>query len=335
MMFEIKNKQILAQSIKQIEVSAPELAAKAQAGQFVILRIDETGERIPLTLADFDREMGTITLIYQEVGRTTLDLGRLEAGDYLLDLVGPLGKPSEIEKYGTVVCVGGGVGIAPIYPITRELARAGNKIISIIGARSKDHLILAEEMQSISENLYIATDDGTLGHKGFVTDILKEIIDRGEEIDLVVAIGYWNKPEATAESFPAPGWVRTGDIAKIDEDGFIWLCGRLKEMIKTSGFSVFPAEVEEYMYKHPAVLECAVVGTPHEYRGEDVKAFVVLKPEYVGKVSEQELVEWAREQMSVYKYPRIIEFRDSLPKTGTGKILRKELKAEELAKANK
>jgi ferredoxin--NADP+ reductase len=189
MMFEIKNKQILAQSIKQIEVSAPELAAKAQAGQFVILRIDETGERIPLTLADFDREMGTITLIYQEVGRTTLDLGRLEAGDYLLDLVGPLGKPSEIEKYGTVVCVGGGVGIAPIYPITRELARAGNKIISIIGARSKDHLILAEEMQSISENLYIATDDGTLGHKGFVTDILKEIIDRGEEIDLVVAIG--------------------------------------------------------------------------------------------------------------------------------------------------
>jgi ferredoxin--NADP+ reductase len=104
MMFEIKNKQILAQSIKQIEVSAPELAAKAQAGQFVILRIDETGERIPLTLADFDREMGTITLIYQEVGRTTLDLGRLEAGDYLLDLVGPLGKPSEIEKYGTVVC---------------------------------------------------------------------------------------------------------------------------------------------------------------------------------------------------------------------------------------
>jgi hypothetical protein len=141
MMFEIKNKQILAQSIKQIEVSAPELAAKAQAGQFVILRIDETGERIPLTLADFDREMGTITLIYQEVGRTTLDLGRLEAGDYLLDLVGPLGKPSEIEKYGTVVCVGGGVGIAPIYPITRELARAGNKIISIIGARSKDHFI--------------------------------------------------------------------------------------------------------------------------------------------------------------------------------------------------
>ena len=118
-------------------------------------------------------------MIYQEVGRTTLDLGRLEAGDYLLDLVGPLGKPSEIEKYGTVVCVGGGVGIAPIYPITRELARAGNKIISIIGARSKDHLILAEEMQSISENLYIATDDGTLGHKGFVTDILKEIIDRG------------------------------------------------------------------------------------------------------------------------------------------------------------
>ncbi len=188
-MFKIVNKQILAQSIKKIEVLAPELAAKAKAGQFIILRIDETGERIPLTLADFDSEMGTISLIYQEVGRTTIDLGRLESGDYLQDLVGPLGQASEIEEYGTVVCVGGGVGVAPIYPITRALANADNHIISVIGARSKDHLILAEEMQTVSEKLYIATDDGTLGHKGFVTDILKQIIDKGIQIDLVVAIG--------------------------------------------------------------------------------------------------------------------------------------------------
>jgi len=147
-----------------------------------------------------------------------------------------------------------------------------------------------------------------------------------------VAIGYWNQPEDTALAFPGDGWVKTGDIAKIDEDGFIWLCGRLKEMIKASGFSVFPAEVEEYLYLHPAIGECAVIGIPHDYRGEDVKAFVVLKPDWVGKVDEAELVAWAREQMSVYKYPRHIEFRNSLPKTGTGKVLRKDLRAEEAAK---
>jgi acyl-CoA synthetase (AMP-forming)/AMP-acid ligase II len=147
-----------------------------------------------------------------------------------------------------------------------------------------------------------------------------------------VAVGYWEKPEDSAEAFPGPGWVKTGDIAKIDEDGFIWLCGRLKELIKASGYSVFPAEVEEYLYKHPSIGECAVIGVPHEYRGEDIKAFVVLKPEWQGKISEEELVAWAREQMSVYKYPRTIEFRETLPKTGTGKILRKDLRAEEAAR---
>ncbi len=150
--------------------------------------------------------------------------------------------------------------------------------------------------------------------------------------DNSVAIGYWNNPEESAKTFPAPGWVKTGDIAKVDEDGFVWLCGRLKEMIKASGYSVFPAEVEQYLYKHPSISECAVIGVPHDYRGEDIKAFVVLKPDWVGKVSEEELIAWAREQMSVYKYPRTIEFRDSLPKTGTGKILHKELRAEEAAR---
>lgn len=150
--------------------------------------------------------------------------------------------------------------------------------------------------------------------------------------DNSVAVGYWNKPEDTALAFPGKGWVKTGDIAKMDEDGFVWLCGRLKEMIKASGFSVFPAEVEEYLYMHPAIAECAVIGIPHDYRGEDIKAFVVLKPNWVGKISEQELVNWAREQMSVYKYPRAIEFREDLPKTGTGKILRKDLREEEAAR---
>lgn len=147
--------------------------------------------------------------------------------------------------------------------------------------------------------------------------------------DNSVAVSYWNMPVESAETFPGDGWVKTGDIAKIDEDGFLWLCGRLKEMIKASGFSVFPAEVEKYLHMHPAIVECAVIGIPHDYRGEDVKAFVVLKPDWVGKISEQEIVDWAREQMSVYKYPRTIEFRESLPKGGTGKIMHKELRTEE------
>lgn len=150
--------------------------------------------------------------------------------------------------------------------------------------------------------------------------------------DNSVAVGYWNRPEETAEAFPGDGWIKTGDIARIDEDGFVWLCGRLKELIKASGYSVFPAEVEEYLYKHPAIAECAVIGVPHDYRGEDVKAFVTLRPEWVGKITEDELVAWAREQMAVYKYPRTIEFRDSLPKSGTGKIMRKILREEEAAR---
>ncbi len=169
-MFQILDKEILAPAIKQFIVHAPDIARKAQPGQFIILRINDIGERIPLTIADFDRKKGTLTLIFQEVGRTTYDMGLMEKDDSILDLVGPLGKASEIENYGHVVCIGGGVGIAPVYPITRALKQAGNKVTSIIGARSKEHLILAEAMKAVSDELLIATDDGTLGQKGFVSD---------------------------------------------------------------------------------------------------------------------------------------------------------------------
>ncbi len=124
-------------------------------------------------------------------------------------------------------------------------------------------------------------------------------------------------------------WLKTGDIVKMDEEGYLWLCGRTKELIKASGFSVYPAEVEDFLYRHPAITECCVIGVPHDYKGEEIKAFIVLKSEYEGKVTEQELINWAKGQMSAYKYPRIIEFRKTLPKSGTGKILRKILKAEE------
>lgn len=188
-MYQIVRKKVLAPSINLFEVSAPMVAKKAQAGQFVILRIDEQGERIPLTIADFNRERGTITTIFQEVGATTRLLGRLNEGDYLLDFVGPLGLPTEVEKYGRVVCVGGGVGIAPIFPIARALREAGNEVISIIGARTKELLILEEEMRAVSDELIVCTDDGSYGRKGFVTQALTEVIEQRGNVARVWGIG--------------------------------------------------------------------------------------------------------------------------------------------------
>jgi ferredoxin--NADP+ reductase len=188
-MYKILVKQQLAPSVQLFEVEAPLIANKAKPGQFVILRINEEGERIPLTIADFNREKGTITLIFQEVGASTVELGLLNEGEFLLDLVGPLGKATHIEKIGTVVCVGGGIGIAPVYPIARGMKEAGNEVISIIGARSEDILIYEQEMAAISDELIITTDDGSKGLKALVTQPLKEILDSDKAISLVVAIG--------------------------------------------------------------------------------------------------------------------------------------------------
>ncbi len=198
-MFEIIRKEELAANIKLIEVTAPEIAAKARPGQFIILRIDEKGERIPLTIADFDREKGTLVLIFQEVGRSTRDMGQMKEGDKILDLVGPLGRASEIGKYGRVICIGGGVGIAPVYPITRALKESGNEVIAIIGARSREQLILAEEMQAASDQIYIASDDGSIGEPGFVTDILANILAQDVVVDLIVAIGPLPMMKAVSE----------------------------------------------------------------------------------------------------------------------------------------
>jgi ferredoxin--NADP+ reductase len=165
------------------------VARKALAGQFIILRIDEEGERIPLTIADYDRKNGTITVIYMEVGKTTKQLGTMEVGDKLLNFAGPLGVASEIEKYGTCVMIGGGVGIAPLYPIVRELKKAGNHVISILGARNKSLLMLEKEIEEFSDEINICTDDGSKGKKGFVSNVLQEIIDSGKKIDIVWAIG--------------------------------------------------------------------------------------------------------------------------------------------------
>jgi len=186
---EIVERKVLAPSLVMWKLYVPDIAKRVKPGQFVVLRADDRAERIPLTVADFDRETGQITVIFQEVGASTKKLARFQPGQAILDVVGPLGKASHIEKFGTVVCVGGGVGVAPVYPIAKALHQAGNQIISIIGARSKEMLILEEEMKAISHELYVTTDDGTYGHHGFVTDELKRLIDEGRKIDLVLAIG--------------------------------------------------------------------------------------------------------------------------------------------------
>ena len=189
-MAKILFKSNLAPSVYEFLVDAPLIAHKCQPGQFVMIRTDEDSERIPLTIADFDREKGTITLIVQAVGNTTKHLCEtFEEGDDILDVVGPLGHPSEMGKFGTVVCVGGGIGVAPVYPIARAYHELGNKVISIVGARSKDLIIWRDKMQAISDELIITTDDGSEGHKGFVTDPLREMLEKGEKIDLVLAIG--------------------------------------------------------------------------------------------------------------------------------------------------
>ncbi len=189
-MFKIIKKKILSKDVFLFEIEARQIAKKACAGQFVIVNIDEFGERIPLTIADFDREKGIITIIFQAIGVSTKLLSEKNEGDYVKDFVGPLGQKSEIYKTDkTVICVGGGIGIAPIYPIVRSMKEIGNKVISIIGARNSDILILEDELKKISDEVIITTDDGSKGIKGFVTDALKSIIDRGEKIAQVTAIG--------------------------------------------------------------------------------------------------------------------------------------------------
>jgi ferredoxin--NADP+ reductase len=187
--YEIIYREDLAPVTKLFEVSAPEIARKAKAGQFVIVRLCETGERIPLTIADYDREKGTLTIIFQEVGKSTRQLGTMGVGDRLCSITGPLGLASEIEKYGTVMCVGGGVGIAPVYPIARELKAAGNEVISVIGARNKDLLFWEDKMRAVSDQLIVCTDDGSYARKALVTEPVKEILEARKDVQVIWAIG--------------------------------------------------------------------------------------------------------------------------------------------------
>jgi NAD(P)H-flavin reductase len=179
----------LGSNIKSFTLLSPLISRKGKPGQFVVLRVSEKGERIPLTIADVDSKKGTIKIVFQEVGKTTKELGKLTIGDYILDLVGPLGTPSEIKFFGRVIIVTGGVGIAEAYPIARALKKEGNMVVTILGARSKDLLVMTDEMKGMSDELFITTDDGSSGRKGLVTDQLKELLKRDMKIDRIITIG--------------------------------------------------------------------------------------------------------------------------------------------------
>lgn len=196
----IKSAAFIGPGIKRFRIEAPKIAAKRKAGQFVIIRIKEGGERIPLTIADSDIQEGTITLIVQGIGKTTKELNSLIEGDSILDVVGPLGKPSHIEKFGTAISIGGGVGTAIAFPIARALKEAGNHTISIIGGRTKEHIIMEEELNYVCDEVYPATDDGSYGYRGFVTQKLQDLLNAKRKIDFVLAIGPIPMMKAVAET---------------------------------------------------------------------------------------------------------------------------------------
>ena len=231
-MFPIVAARPLARNIKLFEIKAPRIAKKQRPGQFVIVRLDDAGERVPLTIADANPEAGTVTIVVQAIGKTTMLLNMLEAGDSILDIVGPLGKPSEIENFGTVAVVSGSVGTAMAYPTARELKRAGNKVISIVGARSKDLLVLEDAVRDVSDETYIMTDDGTAGEQGLVTKKLQELVDRGA-VDYVLACGPVPMMRACANVTAAKKIKTIVSLNSIMVDG-TGMCGGCRVLVNNS-----------------------------------------------------------------------------------------------------
>ncbi len=222
-MHKIFSATFIAPNIKRFTIQAPKIALKRKAGQFVIIRINDVGERIPLTIADSDSEKGTIDIIVQGIGKTTKELNALESGDFIVDVVGPLGKASHIENFGTAVSIGGGVGTAIAYPTAVALKQAGNHTISIIGGRSKEFVILENEMKKVCDEVFVTTDDGSYGKHGFVTDQLKELIEK-QKIDFVLAIGPIPMMKAVADLTREKGIQTVVSLNPIMVDG-TGMCG--------------------------------------------------------------------------------------------------------------
>lgn len=223
-MYKITYAAFIAPNVKKITIEAPKIAAKRKPGQFVIVRLNDNGERIPLTISDSDNSEGTITIIVQGIGKTTKALNSLNTGDYIQDVVGPLGKPSHIENFGTAVSIGGGVGTAIAYPIAVALKQAGNHTISIIGGRSKEFVILEDELRNVCDEVYPTTDDGSYGYKGFVTQKLQDLIDSGKKLDFVLAIGPIPMMRAIAETTRPYGIKTVVSLNPVMVDG-TGMCG--------------------------------------------------------------------------------------------------------------
>ncbi|MFH1327946.1 MAG: sulfide/dihydroorotate dehydrogenase-like FAD/NAD-binding protein [Candidatus Bathyarchaeota archaeon] len=229
-MYRIINKKVLAPNVKSLEIEAPRIARKHKPGQFVIIRIYEKGENIPLTLFDVNAEKGTVSIIFQEVGKTTKLLGSLKEGDYILNMVGPLGKPTEIKKYGRVIGVGGGVGVAELYPELKALKDTENEVASIIGARTAELIILEKEMRAVSDDFYITTDDGSRGHHGLVIDVLKDLLKGENTFNLVITIGPTIMMKTVAE-ITRPYGIRTlANLNPIMVDG-TGMCGSCRAIV--------------------------------------------------------------------------------------------------------
>lgn len=229
-MFRIRKGEFIAPGIKRFIIEAPRIAKKHQAGQFLILRLEEHGERIPLTIESSNAAEGTVSIVVQQVGKTTYQLNSLEGGDAILDVVGPLGKASEIKNFGTVVIVGGGVGTALAYPTTAALKKAGNRVLSIVGGRNRDLVILEDEMRAASDRLYVTTDDGSYGEKGLVTDKLRQLLAAEPAIGLVLAVGPIPMMKAVADLTREKGVHTVVSLNPIMIDG-TGMCGGCRVLV--------------------------------------------------------------------------------------------------------
>jgi NAD(P)H-flavin reductase len=223
-LYKVLFRQDLVPNVHLFKIEAPAVASKAQAGQFVIVRTDEKGERIPLTIADWDDKEGSVTVVFMEVGATTRNLARYEAGDSIANFVGPLGLPTHVENFGTVVCVAGGVGVAVITPIARAMKQSGNRVISIMGARNKGLIFWEDELRACSDILIVTTDDGTYGRKALVTEPLKELMQGEEKVSRVIAIGPTNMMKFSAMTTQPYGVKTIVSLNPIMVDG-TGMCG--------------------------------------------------------------------------------------------------------------
>ena len=280
-MYEIVKKEIFTDDVKLMDVRAPQIARNAKPGQFVIIRIAEEGERVPLTIADFDREAGTITLVFQEVGKSTAQLGLLNVGDGILDCVGPLGRASHIEGFKRVICVGGGIGIAPIYPIARGFRENGAHVTSIIGARNKDLLVFEDRMRDISDELIITTDDGSYGKKGLVTEPLKEILEARDDVEEIVAIGPAIMMKFVAKTTEPFGVKTTVSLNSIMIDG-TGMCGGCRVSVgeETKFCCVDGPEFDAHKVDFDLLMARQRV-----YLDEEKEAFEAFKEKVKGEVN--------------------------------------------------